>query len=605
MKWSIWVLAAAVAISLAAAGFEVFLLPRIQSFHVEIPPYQAAGEVMTLDQGWSEQDRIRFHHTAQGTQIMPYKWFLALEQPCLRPWGCGKFADPEYLERFGFLTSGKDPKWNPDGLPVGFAVDWNFRNPVNGSVAPVVGFNCAACHTGELHYQNHAVRIEGGPGMTNLDEFLKAVTKALALTQFMPRRYSRFESEVLGPGATPAQKVALQQEFKSFLAAGKTEQSESDKRGVFNTAEGFGRTDALARIGNIVFAVDMNNWNNLGPTNAPVRFPQIWDASWFTWVQYNASISNPMNRNIGEALGVRAPAKLYGCCAEKLQSTVLFQELWVLEKMLSGPAPYQGLTSPKWPSVFPPLDTAQVARGRGLYKEICMRCHLPPVDELRELLKTGKDPWWKRDPAQPYPFLSVKEIPIEYVGTDLNQATDFASRTADTGDLKLGCKTAAEGLDYLGKKLALNFYLENNFPAAVQREWSGYQDPLAVSIRATAPDATGRQRLVYRPRPLNGVWALGIYLHNGSVPNLYQLLSPYAERSKVFWLGGREFDPKHLGYISDQKFPGAFRYDVSTTGNSNRGHLFEGDGSALGSGVVGRALAPEERMAIIEFLKSQ
>ncbi|MEJ7604889.1 MAG: hypothetical protein WKF37_01130 [Bryobacteraceae bacterium] len=40
--------------------------------------------------------------------------------------------------------------------------------------------------------------------------------------------------------------------------------------------------------------------------------PQIWDSSWFNWVQYNSSISDPLVRNIGEALGVRAVAKLYG-----------------------------------------------------------------------------------------------------------------------------------------------------------------------------------------------------------------------------------------------------------------------------------------------------
>lgn len=581
-------------IVLAIAAFRVFLLPKIQAFHVEIPDYQKPGELVKLDQGWKDEDRTKFYHTPQGTQIMPYKWFVALEQPCLRPWGCGRFADQEYLGRFGFIAGVKDAKWNPDALPVGFTLNEQFRNPLNGSISPVVGFNCAACHTGELQYGDHAVRIEGGPAMVNLDEFLKATGKALILTQTMPFRYSRFERNVLGPDATAAQKVALLQEFMGFLKANLAEQHEGDRRGVYNTSEGFGRTDALARIGNIVFGVDMNNWENLAPTNAPVRFPQIWDASWFTWVQYNASISNPMTRNIGEALGVKAPAKLYGCCAGKLQSAVLFQELWDLEKMLSGPAPYRGLTSPKWPDVFPPLNAAKVARGKELYKGICMRCHLPPIDELKELLKTGKPPWWKRDPAQPYPFLAVNEIPIDFVGTDPNEAMDFYNRTADSGDLQMGCLTAAEGLDFLTKKMALGFYQANNFSVATQKEWSGYQDPMAVGIRATK---------VYRPRPLNGVWALGTYLHNGSVPNLYELLSPHSERAPVFWVGSKKFDPVKVGYVHTET-PGAYKYDVTQTGNSNRGHEFNGDGTKLGKGVIGRLLSPEERGAIIEYLKS-
>ena len=33
--------------------------------------------------------------------------------------------------------------------------------------------------------------------------------------------------------------------------------------------------------------------------------------------------------------------------------------------------------------------------------------------------------------------------------------------------------------------------------------------------------------LAYKVRPLNGVWATPPYLHNGSVPTVYDLLSPY------------------------------------------------------------------------------
>ena len=50
--------------------------------------------------------------------------------------------------------------------------------------------------------------------------------------------------------------------------------------------------------------------------------------------------------------------------------------------------------------------------------------------------------------------------------------------------------------------------------------------------------------LGYRPHPLNGIWASPPYLHNGSVPNLYELLSPKEERSKVFYTGSREYRPR-------------------------------------------------------------
>lgn len=104
----------------------------------------------------------------------------------------------------------------------------------------------------------------------------------------------------------------------------------------------------------------------------------------------------------------------------------------------------------------------------------------------------------------------------------------------------------------------------------------------------------------YKARPLNGIWATPPFLHNGSIPNLFQLLSPVSERATQFWVGSFEYDPKHAGFVSD-KFDGGFLFKTSVTGNSNRGHEFR-DGCRQ-DGVIGRALAPEERWALIEYLK--
>ncbi|MDT4857480.1 hypothetical protein FQZ97_919040 [compost metagenome] len=104
----------------------------------------------------------------------------------------------------------------------------------------------------------------------------------------------------------------------------------------------------------------------------------------------------------------------------------------------------------------------------------------------------------------------------------------------------------------------------------------------------------------YKARPLHGIWATPPFLHNGSVPTLFQLLSPVPERQSQFWVGNFEYDPKQIGFNSD-KFAGGFLFDTTTTGNSNRGHEFR-DGCRQG-GVIGRALQPEERLALIEYLK--
>jgi hypothetical protein len=90
-------------------------------------------------------------------------------------------------------------------------------------------------------------------------------------------------------------------------------------------------------------------------------------------------------------------------------------------------------------------------------------------------------------------------------------------------------------------------------------------------------------------------------LHNGSVPSLYELLSPVSERSKVFYLGNKEYDPVHLG-LNTAPLKGASEFRTDLPGNSNAGHEFN-DGPR-GSGIIGRKLSAEERMQIIEYLKT-
>ena len=50
----------------------------------------------------------------------------------------------------------------------------------------------------------------------------------------------------------------------------------------------------------------------------------------------------------------------------------------------------------------------------------------------------------------------------------------------------------------------------------------------------------------YKARPLDAIWATPPFLHNGSVPSLFHLLSPISERPARFWVGNFEFDPQHV-----------------------------------------------------------
>jgi hypothetical protein len=82
-----------------------------------------------------------------------------------------------------------------------------------------------------------------------------------------------------------------------------------------------------------------------------------------------------------------------------------------------------------------------------------------------------------------------------------------------------------------------------------------------------------RANLGYKARPLDGVWATPPFFHNGSVPNLDQVLSPASKRDVKFYLGTTRFDPVKVGYKTEQ-FYGAFLMDTTLPGNRNTGHEF-------------------------------
>jgi hypothetical protein len=92
-------------------------------------------------------------------------------------------------------------------------------------------------------------------------------------------------------------------------------------------------------------------------------------------------------------------------------------------------------------------------------------------------------------------------------------------------------------------------------------------------------------------RTLRGAWATAPYLHNGSVPNLYELLLPAAQRSRRFPVGHAEYDPVRMGYTMTAP-AGTDQFDTSQPGNANTGHEY------------GTDLSEEERMALLEYLKT-
>jgi hypothetical protein len=133
--------------------------------------------------------------------------------------------------------------------------------------------------------------------------------------------------------------------------------------------------------------------------------------------------------------------------------------------------------------------------------------------------------------------------------------------------------------------------------------------------RKNCPNPVAESEPHYRARPLNGVWATAPYLHNGSVPSLYWLLKPAAERPTKFCIGARDFDPEQVGYrvvAGEQPSCNKGESLFSTTdddgkpihGNSVLGHSLEGTPGPGKPGVIGRTLSEEERFDLIEYLKT-
>jgi len=202
------------------------------------------------------------------------------------------------------------------------------------------------------------------------------------------------------------------------------------------------------------------------------------------------------------------------------------------------------------------------------------------------------NPRWSPPNAAGERYLNLAQIPVRYVGTDPAQAEDMSKRQVKLpASLGIAATDFGTALGIVAEKTVNHWYDQQQPPiTADAREEMNGRRPNGV-----------RAPLEYKVRPLNGIWATPPYLHNGSVPNLYALLSPVDERPKKFYLGSREYDPANVGYRTES-FPGGFEFDTSIRGNRNTGHEFSNEKQK--PGVIGAALSPDERRALIEYLKT-
>ena len=625
-------------------------------------PDEREVTVVYPDQGWGAgagaAGRQTYYYTAQGASIkdLRYRWFINLEMPLSRT----RIASPEVMRRYGLLVDEKSPN-NPDQLPVGFSK--TFDPALNEELVDVT---CAACHTGQINVKRAgkttALRIDGGSALhaftnTSIGHFGPTLMSSMLATAANPIKFRRFADKVLGEGT--GGRLALHSQMRGvigkLLSAAYTEKH----LGLAPTEEGYGRTDALARIANTVFAENLDPKNyRIG--NAPVNYPPVFNIWKFDWVQYNASVSQPMARNIGESMGTGAKYALMDRYGNPLPADQRFRSSANVENLHSIETTLRKLQPPAWQEdVLGPIDHTKAARGKALFTTHCQSCHgphlaPPAVKALNSPLKTASEPEWL-----------VKWLCLDDIGTDPNSAGNFANTNADMDITRTGLTaedlrnvarqtfepakarraaalnaqiaelTAQPSTPETTAKVALLRNQIDGLDAAMQAKLSALNPAsikaglglsyLGMMIRNKAyaehqySDAEAQERdgfgvldlpqvnAAYKPRPLAGIWASPPFLHNGSVPTIYDLLSPVDDRPKKFRVGSREFDTVKLG-LAEVGAP-YWELDTAKDGNRNIGHEFSArykewkPGDLPSQGSIGPLLSHDDRLAIIEHLK--
>jgi hypothetical protein len=532
------------------------------------PMGENVQEIVYVDQNWSPEDSQRFYFTPQGSEVLPYSWFLALEQADNET----LFRDNVNLARFRYLAQ-KPDSMNVDGLPVGFVKD-------RVGDRDWLGVTCAACHTNQIDYQNVGYRIDGGPAMADIGGFMMELTAALEATRNDPAKFSRFATAILGANAAVTEQEKLRSDMDDIIGRRAGYNARNLPAGA---VAGYGRVDALGAILNEVFHQALRQTDqvsitaNTQPADAPVSYPFLWDTTHHDRVQWIGVAKNGgplrlgnLGRNVGEVLGVFGDVDFEDTSQPGYRSSVNVVNLHRLDGWLDS------LWSPEWPAAFPALDPVKVAAGAQLYDAQCAECHalIDRTDPQRRIqaVMTAAD----TDSRTADNFFNREGLTGLLAGRSVRFFPPGGAKfpASDTGDAVLG-------------HAVIGTILGSPFEAP--------DDGLATIDFQRPPGAVRGEGAQYKARPLNGIWATAPYLHNGSVPTLYDLLQPSSQRPATFRVGSRRFDPQHVGFVTDAPGFPEFRARAQDgspiLGDSNVGHEY------------GSLLSDEERLQLLEYLK--
>ncbi|UJP05423.1 MAG: di-heme-cytochrome C peroxidase [Nitrosomonas sp.] len=624
-----------------------------------------------LTQGWEAEDSNWFYNTTQGSNLMPYDFFMVLEKV-----DGELFRSNENMNFYRYLL--RNPSsGNPDGLPVGWVKD-DYKGQ------EYIGLTCAACHTGQINYNGVGIRIDGGPAGADMENIMIGMAKALQHTRNNEETKSRFIRNVLARGNYKSETEVLgdlakyEQRLTNYTIVNRSP-----------TPYGYARLDAFGRIynrvlehlinekelrellrdpkimrdqgmsdedlGKILQDIDkiptgeqrdrvverltqnLTKWQ-LGrlrkelfnPADAPVSYPFLWDIPQHDYVQWNGLAANaglgPVGRNTGEVIGVFGTldwteergmtiSTLIGgqTTGTKISfdSSVNVQNLRRMESRL------EKLQSPRWPEdILGQIDRHGAMRGHAIFNKYCASCHA------------------NIDRSDPDRRVVASMSKVSDVGTDSVMAENSFNHAGYSGILRNQYVDVGVGsilLDQKAPAAALLTKATLNVVATpdpdkmfLERWWDWisniakafFHNEIKSSIKHGNydPDTTAKPLAslnAYKARSLNGIWATAPYLHNGSVPTLYDLLLPAKRegdpengeyRPEKFEVGSREFDPVKIG-LKSSGYQG-FTFDTSLRGNSNHGHEYASGKTPQLNGEVLKPLTKEQRLDLLEYLKT-
>ncbi len=600
-----------------------------------------AKEIVYPDQNWDPSDSLWFYNTTQGSNLIDYEIFLHLKVAQADM----LFRSNENMEKYRYLL--QNPTWdNKEGLPVGWVKD-------SYEGQDYIGFTCAACHTTQVNHNGTGIRIDGGPAMTDVwtmfVDLENALKESLADKNFSELAEKILMEDSMDPEERNDLKDRLTRDYEKIRDYNKTDQPPTIVRnGVEEQSVeyGFARLDAFGRIFNrATFHLDGSQRGR--PADAPVSYPHLWDTPQHDFVQWNGIADNgsaaglgPLGRNTGEVVGVFASVKV-----EQKEPNWLWKILWSekptyryvssvktvnqvrLEDHLKD------LWSPKWETLaekgyLPSINEKLAKRGEQLFDAYkCGACHIHIDREDEDRFVVAQ-------------FTSVKQI-----GTDSTMASNALTYCGQNNEFpNLDFDMCPGELDNVngvtGKSamtgITMGVLAENFLRKLVPFFDTIYGNPWKdqETVRHVDFEISNKGYLyAYKGRPLNGIWATAPFLHNGSIPNLYELLLPSSCdegkipgktcRSKTFTVGNRELDTRSVGFVQEEgskRNPELFVFDTSLKGNANRGHEYAaGVTPIIKTDQAGKAIRKangqfdveyldpmnhEERMALLEYMKS-